>query len=381
MFQDAQVDGPFARWIHTHRFEPAGPSACTLEDHIEYALPLGAIGSLLGDAFTRATLDATFAYRHRVTADDLRLHQAYSRQPLHIAVTGASGLIGSGLVPFLTTGGHRVTRLVRDEGKIGVGAAHWHPESGALTGIAGNLDAVVHLAGAGIADQRWTASRKAVIRDSRVGPTRKLSEALASMKAKPKTLICASAIGFYGDRGADTVDEDSDAGEGFLAEVCREWEGATAPATAAGIRVINVRFGVVLSAAGGALAKMLPPFRLGAGGVLGSGQQYMSWIAIDDLLGAILHGLVSDAVRGPVNGVAPEAATNYTFTKTLGSVLSRPTIVPVPAAAARLAFGEMADEALLASTRVAPTRLASSGYRFSHPNLEEALRHTLGKAV
>jgi uncharacterized protein (TIGR01777 family) len=324
-------------------------------------------------------LDSTFSYRHRLTADDLRLHQAYSAEPLHVAVTGASGLIGSVLCPFLTTGGHRVTRLVRDQAKVGNDAACWNPETGALTGVTGSVDAVVHLAGEGIADKRWSVARKAEIRDSRVGPTRKLSEALGRMKAKPKTLICASAIGFYGDRGAETVDEDSEAGDGFLADVCREWEAATAPATAAGIRVVNLRLGVVLTSAGGALAKMLPPFRLGAGGPLGSGQQYMSWIAIDDLVGAVLHCLATDALLGPVNAVAPEAVTNYELTKTLGRVLSRPTIVPIPAAAARLAFGEMADEALLASTRVAPTRLASSGYRFAHPNLEEALRHTLGR--
>lgn len=379
MFQDAQIEGPFARWIHTHRFEPDGPSASVLEDHIEYALPMGALGNLVGDAFTRGMLDSTFSYRHRLTADDLRLHQAYSAEPLHVAVTGASGLIGSVLCPFLTTGGHRVTRLVRSQANMGNDAAYWNPETGALTGVTGSVDAVVHLAGEGIADKRWSAARKAEIRDSRVGPTRKLSEALGRMKAKPKTLICASAIGFYGNRGAETVDEDSEAGEGFLAEVCREWEAATAPATAAGIRVVNLRLGVVLTSAGGALAKMLPPFRLGAGGPLGSGQQYMSWIAIDDLVGAVLHCLATDALLGPVNAVAPEAVTNYEFTKTLGRVLSRPTIVPIPAAAARLAFGEMADEALLASARVAPTRLASSGYRFAHPNLEEALRHTLGK--
>jgi uncharacterized protein (TIGR01777 family) len=294
-------------------------------------------------------------------------------------VTGASGLIGSVLGPFLTTGGHRLTRLVRDQTHVGDGVGHWDPRTGALTGVAGALDAVVHLAGAGIADKRWSVARKVEIRDSRVGPTRKLSEALGRMTSKPKVLICASAIGYYGDRGANTVDESSDPGEGFLAEVCREWEAATAPATAAGIRVVNLRFGVVLTSAGGALAKMLPPFQIGAGGQLGSGQQYMSWIAIDDLVGAILHCVATDALLGPVNAVAPEAVTNHDFTKTLGRVLSRPTIVPVPAAAARLAFGEMADEALLASTRVAPTRLAASGYRYAHPNLEEALRHTLGK--
>lgn len=380
MFEDAQIEGPFARWIHTHRFQPDGDAASTLEDHIEYALPLGALGRTLGEAFTRATLEATFAYRHRITADDLRLHQAYSAHPFHVAVTGARGLVGSVLVPFLTTGGHRVTPLLRDAAQVGNESAQWDPATGRIDGALDGLDAVVHLAGAGIADRRWSAARKAEIRASRVQPTRKLSEALARMKPRPRVMICASAVGLYGDRGADTVDEHSAPGNGFLANVCREWEAATLPAVEAGIRVVNLRVGVVLSSAGGALAKMLPPFRLGAGGRLGSGEQYMSWIAIDDLVGAVLHALATDSVQGPVNAVAPEAVTNRELTKTLGRVLSRPTIFAVPAAAARLAFGEMADEALLASTRVAPTRLASSGYRFAHPNLEDALRHTLGKS-
>jgi uncharacterized protein (TIGR01777 family) len=378
-FQDVQVHGPFARWVHTHRFEPDGPSASVLEDHIEYAMPLGILGATVGGAFARATLDATFTYRHRLTADDIGLHQEYGMQPRHVAVTGASGLIGSALVPFLTTGGHRVTRLVRDASKSQSGIAHWNPTTGTLTGPLDGLEAVVHLAGEGIANKRWSAARKAAIKDSRVQPTRTLSEALARMPQPPRVLVCASAIGFYGDRGAETVDEDSPSGDGFLAEVCREWEAATAPASAAGIRVVNLRFGVVLTSAGGALAKMLPPIRFGVGGPLGSGGQYMSWIAIDDVVGVVLHALATEKVRGPVNVVAPAAVTNHDLTRTLGRILTRPTVLPVPAAAARLAFGEMADEALLASTRVAPTRLAASGYRFRHPNLEDALRHTLGK--
>jgi uncharacterized protein (TIGR01777 family) len=379
-FRDVQAEGPFASWEHTHRFEPDGESACYVEDHIEYALPLGPLGSLLGDSSVRAALEATVAYRHRILAGDLPLHRRYSQRPLHVAVTGSSGLIGSSLLPFLTTGGHHVTRLVRGAGQNGTGTARWDPQTGQIDAARlGAVDAVVHLASESIASGRWTDARKAKIRDSRVQPTLKLCESLARLPKKPEVLICASAIGYYGDRGAETLDEDSAPGAGFLAEVCQAWEAATAPARKAGIRVVSLRIGVVLSAAGGALASMLPPFRVGAGGVLGSGKQYMSWIAIDDLLGAMLHVLHGDTLRGPVNAVAPEAVTNREFTKTLGRVLSRPTVVPLPAAAARLAFGEMADETLLASTRVSPTRLAASGYQFHHAHLEEALRHTLGK--
>lgn len=377
-FRDVQAEGPFAHWEHTHRFEPDGESACYVEDHIEYALPLGPLGRMLGDARVRAALEATVAYRHRILAGDIALHRRYSQSPLHVAVTGSSGLIGSALVPFLTTGGHRVTRLVR--GEQNDGAVRWDPQTGQIDAARlGTFDALVHLAGESIAAGRWTARRKARIRESRVQPTRRLCEALARLPNRPKVLISASAIGYYGDRGAETLDEKSAPGAGFLAEVCQAWEEATAPASEAGIRVVCLRIGVVLSAAGGALAAMLPAFRLAAGGVVGSGEQYVSWIAIDDLLGAILHVLQTDALRGPVNAVAPEAVTNRELTKTLGRVLSRPTIVPLPAAAARLAFGEMADETLLASTRVSPTCLAASGYRFRHAHLEQALRHTLGK--
>jgi uncharacterized protein (TIGR01777 family) len=247
------------------------------------------------------------------------------------------------------------------------------------TGGLEDMDAVVHLAGENIASGRWTAERKRRIRDSRVRGTRLLADSLARLKEPPKVLVCASAIGYYGNRPEETVNEDSSSGSGFLPEVCREWEKATKPAEESGIRVVGTRFGIVLSPSGGALAKMLLPFRLGAGGKIGSGQQYMSWISLDDAIGAIDHALVTESLAGAVNVVAPRPVTNSEFTKTLGQVLRRPTLFPMPAIAARLLLGEMAEELLLASIRVEPARLLATGYKFRHPDLEGALRQLLGK--
>jgi uncharacterized protein (TIGR01777 family) len=256
----------------------------------------------------------------------------------------------------------------------------WDPESGRidnhqLEGFA----AVIHLAGENIASGRWTKARKERIRDSRVRGSRVLAEALAKLVRPPQHLLCASAIGYYGDRGEELLTENSQPGTGFLAEVCRDWEEAAQPARAKGIRTTHLRFGVVLSAAGGALAKMLTPFRIGVGGRIGSGHQFMSWITIDDVAAAVRHVLENDTFQGPINVVAPSPVTNLQFTKALGRVLSRPTIFPMPALMARLAFGQMANELLLASQRVQPERLQGSGYAFRHTDLEAALRHLLGR--
>ena len=293
-------------------------------------------------------------------------------------ISGSTGLVGSALVSFLSTEGHEVVRLVRatpERGEIG-----WDPSGGSIheDGLEG-LDAVVHLAGENIAEGRWTDAKKERIRESRVEGTRILCEALARLEGPPKVLVCASAIGFYGDRGDETVSEESAPGTGFLSDVCQAWEAAAQPARDKGIRVVHLRLGVVLSAEGGALAKMLFPFKMGVGGRIGSGDQYMSWISIGDAVGAIHHSLMTDSMEGPVNAVAPAAVTNSEFTKTLGRVIGRPTIFPMPGFAARLAFGEMAEALLLASTRVKPARLDESGYGFAHPDLEGALRHLLGK--
>ena len=299
---------------------------------------------------------------------------------MRILVTGSSGLIGSALVPFLTASGHRVIRLVRSQSPTPTQGESWgwDPERGTILSTGRDEpDAVVHLAGANIAGGRWTPGRKALIRDSRVKDTRVLCDAIGRRSPPPKVLVCASAIGYYGDRGDEILREDSASGSGFLPDVCREWEAACQPAAAKSIRVVNLRIGIVLSQAGGALAKMLTPFKLGAGGVIGSGRQYMSWIALDDVASAIHHALTHDSLCGPVNAVAPNPVTNRDFTRTLGRVLSRPTLFPMPAFVARLALGEMADALLLASARVVPARLLESGFVFRYPDLVGALRHLL----
>jgi uncharacterized protein (TIGR01777 family) len=299
---------------------------------------------------------------------------------MNILVSGSTGLIGSELVPFLNTKGHTVRRLKRSKSGSREAEAYWNPDKDKidLPGLEGH-DAVVHLAGENIAGI-WTEEKKRKIRKSRVNGTRLLSKSLAELIRPPKALVCASAIGIYGSRGDEILTEESSPGEGFLAEVCREWEAATRPAADKGIRVINVRFGVVLSPEGGALKAMLTPFRMGVGGPIGSGRQYISWIAVDDAVGAVYHAMMSENLEGPVNIVSPNPVTNSEFTKTLGRVLNRPTLLWIPEFALRLLAGEMAEEMFLASTRVLPNKLSGSAYKFRHPELNGALKHLLGKA-
>jgi len=380
-FRDIQIQGPFRHWDHTHRFVAEGKESSVLEDHIEYSVRGGTLGRIMAGPFIRRKIATMFAYRHRTTAADLAVHSRHRQQGvIHVAVTGSHGLIGRVLIPLLTTGGHRVTPLVR--GDASNGQVSWDPSADSLDASAlDGIDGVVHLGSENIAATRWTEAHKQRVIESRVHSTRVLCEGLARLPSPPKVLVSASAIGFYGDRGDEILDEDSPSGEGFLAGVAREWEAATKPAAAAGIRVVQLRFGVVLSPNGGALAKMLTPFKMGVGGAIGSGRQYWSWISIDDAASAIYHVLMTDSTHGPVNAVAPDSVTNVAFAKTLGRVLSRPSIARVPTLAARIAFGEMADELLLASTRVRPTRLLDSAYEFRHDSLEDALRHVLGRAT
>lgn len=296
---------------------------------------------------------------------------------MNILVSGSAGLVGSALVSSLTAAGYRTTRLVRTgSGQAGI---RWDPAAGKIdeADLEG-FDAVVHLAGENVAARRWTEKQKMKIRGSRVNGTRTLCDALARLGNPPKALLCASAVGIYGDRGDELLQDDAAPGSGFLAGVCRDWESAAQSAARKGIRVVNLRIGIVLSLSGGALARMILPFRLGMGGRLGTGKQYMSWITLDDTVAAIVHAINSPTLTGPVNVVAPNPVTNAEFTRTLGIALSRPTIFPMPAFAARLAFGELADALLLSGARAAPGRLLSSGFSFRHPVLESAIRHLLG---
>jgi uncharacterized protein (TIGR01777 family) len=301
---------------------------------------------------------------------------------MRVAVSGSTGLVGSEVVTVLSGAGHEVFRLVRRAPAPGeTSVLRWDPEKGEVdaAGLEG-LDAVVHLAGENVGSGRWTAARKAAIRDSRVKGTRLLCDTLAGLARPPKTLVCASAIGIYGNRGEDALTEESPADAGFLPGVCREWEEASGPAARKGIRVVALRIGMVLSPKGGALSRMLPLFRAGLGGVIGDGRQYVSWVALDELPPIILHVLQYGDLSGPVNAVAPRPVSNREFTEALGKALSRPTPLPVPAFALRLAVGrEMADTLLLASARVVPRRLEETGYPFLYPELGGALRHLLGK--
>jgi uncharacterized protein (TIGR01777 family) len=298
-----------------------------------------------------------------------------------VAVTGSTGLIGSALVSALEAGGHLVRPVVRRPAREKDHAIRWEPVAGTIDAVElGGVDAVVHLAGANVAGRRWTSAYKAQIRDSRVLGTRLLCKTIAAMTTKPAVLVSASAVGYYGDRGDEQVDESSPPGRGFLADVCQQWEAETGVARDAGVRVVNLRFGLVLSRDGGALAQMLTPFKMGVGGAIGSGRQYLSWIAIDDAVRAIEFALQAAAIAGPVNAVAPEPVTNRQFTEALGRVLNRPTILPMPAFAARLAFGEMADEMLLTGVRAMPHALNNAGFTFRYPQLEPALQHILNNS-
>lgn len=367
-FVDEQVEGPFKRWVHTHRVTPRGHDRCTLEDDIEYELPGGPAGWIAAVSGIETKLRRVFVYRHRVTAWDLAAH-GRSPSPLTVAVSGSSGFVGSTLIALLTAGGHTARAIRRARQGLDLS-----PTSGA--------DAVVHLAGENIADGRWTSAKKARILDSRANLTHRLCEHLARQyeaTGRPGVLISASAVGYYGDRGDEPLTEDAPPGDGFLADVCRQWEAATAPAVEAGIRVVLARLGVVLSPEGGAMARMLPPFRLGGGGVMGSGAQYWPWLMRDDAAGMIYFAILTPELRGPANMVGPEPVTNRQFTKALGRSLGRPTVLPMPWAAARLVFGEMADELFFASAKAIPQKLIDTGYGFRYPQLEPALRQVLGR--
>jgi uncharacterized protein (TIGR01777 family) len=296
---------------------------------------------------------------------------------MDVLISGATGLIGSALIPELEGRGHRVIRLSRSKPSA-EDTIRWDPASGALdpSRLEG-IDAVVHLAGESIAEGRWTPEKKRRIMESRREGTRLLAGTLAGLSDPPQVMVSASAVGYYGDRGNELLREESGPGSDFLAEVCKAWEAAADPAREAGIRVVHPRMGIVLSTKGGALGRTLLIFKLGGGGRIGSGRQWWSWVTLDDVVGAIIHALEDDSVEGPVNVGSPNPLTNAEYTKVLGKVLNRPTVFPLPAPAARLALGEVADALLLASQRMEPARLKETGYEFRYPELEGALRHLL----
>lgn len=382
MFKDIQVKGPFSKWIHTHRFKPNGNNQCLLEDTIEYALPFHPISTAIMDTFVQNKLNRIFSYRHHTTIADIADHQSKKQHgPLTILISGASGLIGSALIPFLTTGGHTVLQLVRRVPDKEKGEIFWDPSTGQLAlDDVEPIDAVIHLSGENIGEGKWTKEKKKRIIDSRIKSTRLIAETISKMKTPPKAFLCASAIGFYGHQENKIVDESDFAGNDFISDVCSTWEKSANAAVQAGIRTVYLRIGIVMTPQGGALGKLLLPFQLGIGGKISSGRHYMSWVSIDDTVGIIHHALYDSRLEGPLNIVSPNPVTNLAFTKTLSKVLKRPALFTVPKKAMEIAFGrEMARETILSSTRVNPSVLENIGYRFRHPNLEQALRHLLGK--
>lgn len=379
-FCDEQVTGPFAAWSHVHRFTEEGPSACRIDDQVEFRLPLDPLSRVAPRSMVEGKLEGLFAYRGAVAKNDIERHHAAGLRPMRILLSGASGLVGKALTAFLECGGHTVVALARS-GKPSAERLVWQPRKGftaeegrALEGF----DAVIHLAGESILGY-WTAAKKERIRESRVLGTRHLCEALARLERKPEVLLCASAVGFYGDRGEEELTEDSPPGDSFLAGVAQEWEQATAAASEAGIRTALMRFGAILSPAGGALGAMRLPFSFGVGGRLGSGKQYFAWITLDDVLYGMLHCLATPEVAGPLNFTAPGMATNQELTRTLARVLRRPVGPPAPAFVLRPLLRDLAREVFLSSARAAPSGLTASGFRFAHPELEPALRHLLGR--
>lgn len=375
-FVDLQESGPFDRWMHEHEMSGDGAGGTILRDCITCVPPLGAVGAAFATATIREKLERMLAYRHATIAADMATHAGVT--PQRFIVAGATGMIGSALVPFLTTGGHQVTRLVRS--RPAPGDATWDPDRGVLDpSVLTGADAVINLAGANVAGGRWTAARKQLLISSRVRPAGLLATTMARSKQPPPVLVSVSATGFYGDRGEEPLGDEAAPGAGFFPSLALAWEGATDPAASAGVRVAHPRFGIVLSPAGGALAKLLPPFRAGLGGPVASGRQWLGWSSIDDAISLLHLAATNPRVRGAFNAVAPAPVRNAELARTLGRVLGRPAILPLPAAALLLLFGEMAEATLLASTRVLPELLQEYRFRPRHVQLEAALRHVLGR--
>ena len=374
-FKDSLVRGPFSKWEHTHLFFPWGHHHSILEDRVIYALQVHLPQKW--QQMVAGELSRIFTYRHKVMQEDLKRHK--DRSPLTIVISGASGPVGRAMIPFLTTGGHRIIRLVRRKTE-NPDEIFWDPYRGEIDlKPAGKIDVVINLNGYNIASGRWTKKRREKIIKSRILSTALLSKAILGLSERPDVFISASATGYYGECGNEMLCENSCSGELFISRVCCDWEDAAKDLETSGIRTVFARIGIVLSPGGGILEKLLPVFMMGLGAKIDTGDQYMSWISMDDLLYAVYHVIHTPSIHGAVNFVSPHPVTNLQFTKCLGRVLSRPALFKIPASIIKLLWGKMGEEILLSSTRVFPEKMIDSGFRFCHENLEQAFCHVLGK--
>lgn len=390
-FQDKMIKGPFKKWVHTHSFISQGQNQCIIEDKIEYMPRFGKIGSKILQKRMQNYLNQLFLYRSRILVNDLFLEKITQEKGKRILISGSHGLIGSSLIPLLTSiGRHKISRLVRkvknnnmdllpETNKEDKKSIFWDPQYNKLDPYElEGFDIIIHLAGENIFG-RWTDTKKQRIFDSRVGSTKLLSESLTKLSHPPSLLICASAIGYYGDRPNEYLTEDSNPGKGFLSEVCQKWEKATKEATEIGIRVVNTRFGVVLTPKGGILQKLLSPFKLGLGITIGNKDQYISWVSIEDVIKSIFYSITNTSIKGPINIVSPNPVSNLEFSDILKKIFNPKLSMSISQNIPKLIFGEMSKEVLSTNTYVIPKKLVSTDYKFFSSELEDSLRFLLGK--
>jgi uncharacterized protein (TIGR01777 family) len=379
MFQDIQEQGPFKQWQHTHTFIQEG-DGCRLEDTIEYQLPLDRYLPSFAYNKIERMLQQMFTYRHQTLLHDIKLHKRYSTRPLTLLISGASGVLGSSLRPFLTTGGHEVWSLVRRIPDKQKNEIFWDPARGILDNESlPPLDGVIHLAGDNIGQGRWSDAKKKQVIDSRVQGTELLARTIAGLERKPKVFLSASAVGFYGDCQDCCMSEEDTSGLDFISDVCSLWERSALSAEKAGIRTVFMRIGVVLTPQGGALKQLLSTAPIGFAKSFGTGDQFISWISIDDMIAAILHTLSEETLRGPLNIAAPTPVTNSELLQTMAKVMKRPLFPSIPEVVLKAFFGQMATEVLLSGCRVSTDKLQRSGFSFRHQTLEQALRALLGR--
>ena len=376
-FTDEQLKGPFKIWKHSHFFEKISDNKSKLTDDIEYRMKFYPFSKLM-KTHIRNKLERMFTYRHVILKQDIKLLQKYNSTPKNFVISGASGLLGQYLTHFLTTQGHNVVPLSRNN-KTDENIFRDF-ENGSSSSCLNDSDVVIHLAGEPITEGKWSKKKKEMIVKSRVEGTKEIVAQISKLKNPPKLLICASAIGYYGNRDDEILTEESECGNDFISKVCYEWEKSAEPAIEKGIRVVFLRIGIVLTPSGGALKKLLKPFQFGFGTFFGKGNQWMSWILPDDIAGIILHIVANEDIKGAVNVVSPNPVKQLDFTYTLGEVLKKRTIIKIPEKIIKSLFGQKGEELLLSSTRVIPEKLTKSGYEFLYPDLKIALKHITGKS-